>query len=116
MWDADSIWWQRIVSPEKAVAPSVGFKGTMSDIVDGLLLQGQQWLAWINETSDESLNEIFHYRNIKGDPFSQPLRDLVLHICNHGTYHRGQIINMLRQLNVSGLPQTDYVVWARSMQ
>lgn len=116
MWDADSIWWQRIVSPEKVIIPSVGFNGTMSDIVDGLLLQGQQWLAWVNETSEESLNEIFHYRSIKGDPFSQPLKDVVLHICNHGTYHRGQLINMLRQLNAGKLPQTDYVVWARSVQ
>jgi uncharacterized damage-inducible protein DinB len=116
VWDADSIWWQRIVTPERIIAPSTGFNGTMNDIADGLLLQSQQWLAWVNEVSEESLNEIFHYRNLKGEPFSQPIRDVVLHICNHGTYHRGQLVNMLRQMNVTGIPQTDFIVWARNVQ
>jgi len=116
MWDAESIWWQRIVSAEKIVVPSAGFTGTMADVVNGMMLQSQQWLAWLNEISEESLNETFHYKSLKGDPFSQPLKEIALHISNHNTYHRGQLVNMLRQLDVSGIPQTDFVHWARKMK
>ncbi|MCZ1183932.1 DinB family protein [Shouchella clausii] len=37
-----------------------------------------------------------------------PLEDLVFHVANHGTYHRGNITAMLRQLGLTGVP-TDYV-------
>jgi uncharacterized damage-inducible protein DinB len=32
--------------------------------------------------------------------FQQPIYQMLLHVFNHGTYHRGQLINMLRQLGV----------------
>ncbi|MBD0288544.1 MAG: DNA polymerase, partial [Flavisolibacter sp.] len=38
---------------------------------------------------------------------------MLLHLFNHGTYHRGQLVNMLRQLEVSPIPQTDFIVWSR---
>lgn len=114
MWNAESIWWQRITSPDKIVPPQISFDGTMHDIVNSMELQSQQWLAWINEMTDETLMEILHYKSLKGEPFSQPLKDVALHIFNHGTYHRGQIVNMLRQLGVtSSIPQTDYTAWSR---
>ncbi|XOQ13754.1 MAG: Damage-inducible protein DinB [Shouchella clausii] len=37
-----------------------------------------------------------------------PVEDLVFHVVNHGTYHRGNITAMLRQLGLAGVP-TDYV-------
>ncbi|PZN09219.1 MAG: damage-inducible protein DinB [Bacillota bacterium] len=38
------------------------------------------------------------------------LSDLVQHVVNHGTYHRGNITAMLRQLGHPGV-QTDYVLY-----
>jgi uncharacterized damage-inducible protein DinB len=40
--------------------------------------------------------------------------DVFLHVLNHGTYHRGQLVNMLRQLGIEKIPQTDFIVWSRS--
>jgi uncharacterized damage-inducible protein DinB len=115
MWNAESIWWQRITSPSTIVPPQNNFDGTMQDIVNSMELQSQQWLAWINEMTDESLLEQLHYKTLKGESFSQPLKDVALHIFNHGTYHRGQIVNMFRQLGVtSAIPQTDYTFWSRN--
>jgi uncharacterized damage-inducible protein DinB len=115
MWNSSSIWWQRITSPDNIVPPEKNFDGTMQDIVNAMLLQSQQWLAWINEMTEGSLKEMLHYKSLKGEPFSQPLSDIALHVCNHGTYHRGQLVNMLRQLGVTtAIPQTDYSLWART--
>ncbi|MCY7786014.1 DinB family protein [Bacillus inaquosorum] len=36
--------------------------------------------------------------------------DIILHVVNHGTYHRGNVTAMLRQLGHSGVP-TDYVYY-----
>jgi len=48
------------------------------------------------------------YVNFAGKTLSYPLGDALMHVANHGTYHRGQIATMLRQLNHSPI-STDYV-------
>ena len=40
---------------------------------------------------------VLHYKNLKGQPFERPIWQVVLHVVNHGTYHRGQIASLLRQ-------------------
>ncbi|GAA3314557.1 hypothetical protein GCM10020331_007380 [Ectobacillus funiculus] len=42
------------------------------------------------------------------------LLELVQHVVNHGTYHRGNITAMLRQLGYPGV-MTDYVVYLYAM-
>jgi len=41
------------------------------------------------------------------------LFQILLHIFNHGTYHRGQLVTILQQLNIQNIPQTDFIVWTR---
>jgi uncharacterized damage-inducible protein DinB len=41
---------------------------------------------------------IINYRNLAGQPFSTPVWQVILHVVNHGTHHRGQVVTMLRQL------------------
>jgi uncharacterized damage-inducible protein DinB len=113
MWDAESIWWQRMKLHERIIIPSENFNGTMKDVVNGLMQQSTQWLDWVSNASDIALDHVFQYQNTKKEQFKQPIYQMVLHIFNHGTYHRGQLINMLRQLGVEKLPQTDFIVWSR---
>ena len=54
--------------------------------------------------------ETFTYRNIAGVQMTRPRWQIFRHIVNHGTYHRGQIANMLRQLGVKP-PTTDLLHW-----
>ncbi len=43
-------------------------------------------------------DRIVAYRNIKGERFESPVWQIVLHVVNHASYHRGQVTTMLRQL------------------
>jgi uncharacterized damage-inducible protein DinB len=113
MWDAESIWWQRMKLHERIIVPSENFKGTMQDVSNGLLQQNHQWLDWVNNATDIALEHVFQYQNTKKEQFKQPIYQMILHVFNHGTYHRGQLINMLRQLGIEKLPQTDFIVWSR---
>lgn len=113
MWDAESAWWQRMKLQERLVIPSENFNGTIKDLVNGLMQQSAQWLDWVSSASDIALDHVFQYQNSKKEQFKQPIYQMMLHVFNHGTYHRGQLINMLRQLGVEKLPQTDFIVWSR---
>ncbi|MGH2552797.1 MAG: DinB family protein [Chitinophagaceae bacterium] len=113
MWDAESAWWQRMKLQERLVMPSENFNGNMKDLVNGLMQQSNLWLDWVSNASDIALDHVFHYQNSKKEQFKQPIYQMMLHVFNHGTYHRGQLINMLRQLGVEKLPQTDFIIWSR---
>jgi uncharacterized damage-inducible protein DinB len=47
---------------------------------------------------------------------AQPFAQTFQHLVNHGTYHRGQVITMLRQLGVNGPPTTDLIAFFREHQ
>lgn len=113
MWNAESNWWQRMKLQERIIVPSENFKGNMQDLVNGLMQQSRQWEEWVSNASELSLDHVFQYQNSKKEQFKQPIYQMVLHVINHGTYHRGQLINILRQLGVEKLPQTDFIVWSR---
>lgn len=113
MLDAESIWWQRMKLQERIVVPSESFTGSMQELASTLLQQSRQWEEWVASASDLSLEHVFQYYNNKKEHFKMPVYQMIHHVFNHGTYHRGQLINMLRQLGVEKLPQTDFSLWSR---
>lgn len=113
MWDAESIWWQRMKLHERIIRPSDNFKGTMKDVSNGLQSQSKLWQEWVANASELSIDHVFQYKTNDGTQFKQPIWQMLLHVFNHGTYHRGQLITMLRQLGVEKLPGTDFILWSR---
>ena len=114
MWDAESIWWQRMKLHERIMIPSENFEPSFKDACNGLAQQSTQWEEWIKSATDMGLQHIFSYQNSKKQLFKQPVYEVLLHLFNHGTYHRGQLVNMLRQLGVVQIPQTDFIVFSRN--
>ncbi|MBX3241919.1 MAG: DUF664 domain-containing protein [Chitinophagaceae bacterium] len=58
------------------------------------------------------LDETISYTNSRGDRFTNSVRDILFHIVNHSTYHRGQIAMDLRQNGIAPLA-TDYIFYRR---
>jgi uncharacterized damage-inducible protein DinB len=50
------------------------------------------------------------YQNLKGETWRYPLWQQMHHVVNHSTYHRGQVVTMLRQLGAAA-PATDLLVY-----
>ena len=51
------------------------------------------------------------YVNLKGERWTYPFVEVLQHVVNHGTYHRGQITHLLRDLGAAP-PSTDYLLFA----
>jgi len=113
MLDAESIWWQRIKLKEKVDRPSDAFSGDFADLRKQLLQQNNQWLEWLNGLNEHGLQHEFIYFNSKKERFKQPTYQMLIHLFNHGTYHRGQLVTMLRQLGIEKIPATDFMLWSR---
>ena len=98
---------------ERIIKPSDDFNGDMKELGNNLLHQNRMWYEWINNANEHQLQHVFQYQNTKREQFKQPIYQMLVHVFNHGTYHRGQLINMLRQLGVEKIPRTDFIDWSR---
>ena len=112
VWDADSVWWQRMRLHENIVVPSASFDPSLKDACNGWLHQNMQWEAYINSTefSEEVISSKLVYKNSRGEEFHQPVSEVLLHVFNHGTYHRGQMVNMISMLGEQPV-STDYFIF-----
>ena len=66
--------------------------------------------AFFDTLTDDDLRREVSYRSIAGDPFTRAFQDLFAHVANHSTYHRGQLVTMLRQVGAKP-PSTDMTVF-----
>ena len=57
--------------------------------------------VWLSTLNESSLDTVISYRSFAGVDFSFPLWQMLRHLVNHSSYHRGQIATMLRQLGYS---------------
>lgn len=60
----------------------------------------------------EDANRSFEVRTTSGGLYTQPLWQMMQHLANHGTYHRGQVATMLRLLGAKP-PATDLILFYR---
>ncbi len=114
LWFTESLWWQRLHLTEKIVTPASDSNIPLEAVCDGLKKQSLQWYEWVVNAKDLYLNHVFAYRNSRGEEYKQPVFQMLLHLFNHQSYHRGQVIVMLRQSGVKKLPNTDFINWSRN--
>lgn len=68
-----------------------------------------QW-NFLSKISDESLGEAVEYQNFKGETWEYQLWQMIHQMVSHSTYHRGQVITMLRQLGATPV-ELDFLVF-----
>lgn len=61
---------------------------------------------------NRDLSEVISYTNTKGESFRNTILEILFHIVNHGTYHRGQIATDCKNHGVTPLV-TDYIFQRR---
>jgi len=113
LWHAEFLWWQRVNGITPTALPTLASESTL-DLMNALLDQGKEWEIWAENLTDEQLLESITYTNMKGETFTSSLWQILQHIFNHASYHRGQVVMILRQLGVFSIPNTDYIAYCRS--
>jgi uncharacterized damage-inducible protein DinB len=65
--------------------------------------------------TEEKLNAPLQYSDFKGNTYAQPLCQQMQHKVNHSSYHRGQLVMMLRQLGTA-VVSTDLITYIRQKE
>jgi len=69
-------------------------------------------LGYVAALKPEDLDRVVEHKTTAGVPQAAPLSQMLQHLVNHGTYHRGQIAAMLRQLDAKPI-STDLIFFYR---
>ncbi len=112
--DVESIWWQRMKLKEHVIWPGKNYDENFETLSKDLLALSRQWNEWVADANDLQISHVFNYYNSRKEFFKQPVYEMLLHLFNHQTFHRGQIITMMRQNQVNKIPATDFIVYSRS--
>ncbi len=113
LWEAEAIWWQRLKLAEHVINPAETFDGDFEDLSKKLLRQSGDWDQWVKNANEAALSHVFAYRNSKKEQFKQPVNEVLIHLFNHQSYHRGQVISQLRILGFEKIPATDFIIFTR---
>ena len=71
----------------------------------------RSWAA----SAQAGLERVVEYRMLNGQPGSGRTWHMVQHMVNHGTYHRGQVTTMLRQLGAAPPKSLDLITFYREL-
>jgi uncharacterized damage-inducible protein DinB len=73
-----------------------------------------RWKRWASGLTEASVEERISYTDLKGNPWVSPIWQIVLHVVNHGTHHRGQVAGFLRSMGQAP-PPLDLIAYYRTL-
>ena len=71
---------------------------TLASVKDRFAAVDRDRRVFLEGLAEDRLAQPFSYKDLAGNAYSLLLIQSLQHVVNHGTYHRGQITTMLRQL------------------
>jgi len=109
IWLAETGWLSRLRGLGWEASNVTNFTGSNQELFTAWQATS---LAFQHFVESADLEKAIEFRH-KGTSFSIPAREIVLTVCNHSSFHRGQIVMMMRQLGITEIAQTDYIEWVR---
>ena len=94
---SDRVWLSRLQGSPRSTFTDEGESWTLDTLANAWAEVADGWKLWASSGADPQA--ILAYRSLAGQPVELPIWQVILHVVNHATYHRGQITTLLRQLN-----------------
>jgi len=107
---AEWIWLERWNGRSPRALPTVQDVPTLEALTEKWRTVEEECRAHVGSLTEDRMAQVVTYVNTKGETWSYPLAEILVHLVNHSTYHRGQVATMLRRLGKTPL-STDYLVF-----
>ncbi len=115
IWGAEDIWMQRLMQVPKVEWKALSFNDTIGALCDNWEETSGAYPDYINSKSDpEDFGASIPVTNIKGEKYNDQIAAILQHVFNHSSYHRGQLVTMLRQAGITTIPSTDLIAYVRA--
>jgi uncharacterized damage-inducible protein DinB len=109
MLGAQKMWLGRFSGAPLARVPGIADFPDLPAWIEGWEETAAQTEAFMATLTDEQLDAEITWTTTTGQTYTRPLWQPVLHLANHTTYHRGQVVSLLRQMGYQ--PQSTDLVY-----
>lgn len=110
---AQNIWLNRTLGRDIVISPWQ--KITQEEWILKSTAVTSEWINLLESLRENDFERRIEYTNAKGEKFANTIKDIVVQVINHSTYHRAQIAQLVRQSG--GEPaKTDYIIYQRQFQ
>lgn len=114
IWAAEEVWHTRLHgnSPPSLPEPGPDFPA-FSKLLTG---RSQGFIDLVKSKDENYLQAPCTYKDIRGNTWTNLHWQMIMHCMNHSTYHRGQVVTMLREVGQTTIPSTDMMGYFRETQ
>jgi uncharacterized damage-inducible protein DinB len=113
---AERVWidfWEKVPDP---VFLSLSFRGTKNELITSWKASSTGLKIFIESYPEENYLQPVTFKWPRGGEGQMEFWQTFSHFINHATYHRGQLVNMLRQVGFTDLSSTDLATYYRTRQ
>lgn len=114
MYAADALWFSRVAGEPFAKISDIPVPDSLQELEKEWTVLLDRWLRWAGYLESQQYGIEIGYTNTEGISCRTPLWQVLLHIVNHSTLHRGQVVAMMRQAGAKP-PVTDLIRYYRSL-
>jgi len=98
IYGAEWIWLERFQGRSPSALPNATQFQNAGSLREQWLQHDERLLAFVRGLTQSDLDREIEYKTLKFGVYRNPLWQSMQHVVNHGTYHRGQVTTLLRQL------------------
>jgi uncharacterized damage-inducible protein DinB len=114
LYGAEWVWNERFKGNSPAALNPAGAFPDFASVRAKLEEMDVYYIDYVSKLSSQDLDRIIRYKGFTGDEFSNPLWQSLHQLTNHASYHRGQVVTLLRQLGVKPV-STDLIMYYREL-
>jgi uncharacterized damage-inducible protein DinB len=115
MLGAQQLWLMRLSGTSPTQIPSFQFNNS-GELISSWLSNCKELFEKGCSFTKEELKKKKEYTTFTSGRYSSRFYEMIMTVVNHGTYHRGQLVTMLRALGIEEIPQTDFIFYTRERQ
>ncbi len=112
----ESIWLQRIHNDTHTQIPWPDANPSRDQLFADLLQASTDLKDYIHSIDIADLGRSVDFVTGEGAHLSLAIERIIYHVINHSTYHRGQVITMLKQLGIKDAVSTDLSFYYQEME
>jgi uncharacterized damage-inducible protein DinB len=110
---AESAWYQRWQGTSPSSLPAADQFPDVASLRNAWTALEGKMRAFLDTVSDAGLDRVYEFKTLAGQSASGILWQMLQHVANHASYHRGQVTTMLRQLGAAPPKSMDMVTFYR---